>query len=257
MASDSLTRFSDRVEDYVRYRPGYPASLLSHLQENAGLRPGCSVADVGSGTGIFTKLLLATGAKVFAVEPNDAMRAEAEAAFLRQPGFVSVKGTSEQTGLADRSVDLITCAQAFHWFEREATGREFRRIANPGAWCALIWNTGREDGAEFARGYHDIKMKFGTDFTKVRHENANGDPILGKFFGNDTWRKHVFDNHQVLDLSGLKGRLLSSSYAPKKGQPNHEAMFAALKDLFDRCQQNGTVRMDYHTELFLGQLSNE
>jgi len=255
MASDPLNRFSDRVEDYVRYRPGYPAALLDYLRAHTGLRPGGAVADVGSGTGIFTGLLLAAGAKVFAVEPNDAMRAAAEAAFSGQAGFFSVKGTSEQTGLADRSVDLITCAQAFHWFDRVAAGREFRRIARPGAWCALIWNTGREDGAEFARGYHDIKMKFGTDFTKVRHENANRDPTLGQFFGNAAWRKHVFDNHQTLDFAGLIGRMMSSSYAPKKGHPQHEPMLTALRELFDRCQQNGAVRMDYYTELFLGQLS--
>ena len=249
-----LGRFSDRVGDYVRYRPSYPAGLIELLRERAGLGAGAAVADVGAGTGIFSRLLLQAGARVFAVEPNDGMRAAAEAELGGEPRFASLKGTSEATGLAAASVDLITCAQAFHWFEPVATGREFRRILAPGGHCALIWNTAVR-GGEFAEGYEEIKARFGTDFQQIRHENIKAPERFGPFFGPGGWKRHAFANDQVLDWTGLRGRLLSSSYAPAPGQPGHEPMLAALRALFDRCQQAGSVRMEYETELYLGRLT--
>ncbi|HZZ18474.1 MAG TPA: class I SAM-dependent methyltransferase [Opitutaceae bacterium] len=251
---DPLKRFSDRVGDYVKYRPSYPAPLMEFLQASAGLGPQATVADVGSGTGIFTGLLLGTGARVIAVEPNDAMREAAEYAFRDRPGFQSMKGTAEATGLADASVSLITCAQAFHWFRPDETRAEFRRILRPSALCALVWNTSVADKSDFALGYEKVKMEHGTDFKQVRHEVMPKESRADGFFGRGNWKRHVFENHQLLDLEGLKGRLLSSSYAPQKGRPGHLPMITALEDLFVRTQRDGFVRMDYVTELFLGRL---
>jgi SAM-dependent methyltransferase len=246
-----LGRFSSRVGDYVRYRPSYPAALIDFLKAQAGLGPGSPVADVGAGTGIFTRLLLRAGARVFAVEPNDEMRAAAEAEFQGVPGFVSVKGTAEATGLADASVALITCAQAFHWFDPEKTRREFQRILVPPGQCALIWNTAVRRG-EFAEGYEEIKARFGTDFQQIRHENIEASQRFVAFFGVGGWKKQVFENSQVLDAEGLKGRLMSSSYAPPPDHPGHAPMIAAFQELFARCQRSGTIRMEYETELYLG-----
>jgi SAM-dependent methyltransferase len=243
------------VGDYVRYRPGYPLELIRSLREGAGLAETSAVADVGSGTGIFTRLLLGAGAKVFAVEPNDAMRSAAEAELGALGNFTSVKGTAEATGLGDRSVSLVTCAQAFHWFEAAGARSEFRRILVPGGWCALIWNTPIVGGTEFAEGYERIKGEFGTDFQRVRHENLEKEGRFDAFFGAGGWRKETFDNFQDLDFEGLKGRLLSSSYAPMAGHPRHERMMRALAGLFERSQKGGVVRMDYNTELFLGRLN--
>lgn len=256
LSLDPLHRFSDRVQDYVRFRPSYPPELIAHLRHQAGLGPGCMVADVGAGTGIFTRLLLETGARVFAVEPNDAMRAAAEVELARNPRFTSVPGTSEQTGLPDRSVGLITCAQAFHWFEPMATRREFRRIGSTGAWCALVWNEPIADATEFSQGYERIKENYGTDFEAVRHRSTERKDIYDRFFGRRTWEKRSFGNFQVLDFEGLKGRLLSSSYAPKEGHPSHPPMLAALRELYERCQQGDMIRMDYRTNLYLGQFSD-
>ena len=249
---DPLRRFSDRVEDYVRYRPGYPDAVIGLLRERANLSEATAAADVGSGTGIFTRMLLAAGATVFAVEPNDAMRTAAEAELRGRGGFRSVKGSAEATGLADGAVSMVTCAQAFHWFEPAAARREFRRILVPGGWCAMIWNTAIVDASEFAAGYERLKEEFGTDFRHVRHEYIENTGRFDVFFGPGNWEKREFGNFQTLDFGGLKGRLLSSSYAPKEGHPRHLAMIAALGKLFDRCQKGGAVRMDYRTEVFLG-----
>ena len=252
---DPLGRFSDRVGDYVKYRPTYPPALVRFLESRVGLGAGTAVADVGSGTGIFTGLLLDAGASVFAVEPNDEMRKAAEDALAGRPGFTSVKGTAEATGLADGSVSLITCAQAFHWFRTEETRAEFRRILAPGGFCALIWNTAVVDRTDFAIGYERVKLEHGTDFKQVRHEGVSKSTRGDKLFGKGSWQRHVFDNHQLLDLPGLRGRLLSSSYAPNQGRPGYLTMMAALEELFARTQQDGVVRMEYETELYLGRLA--
>jgi SAM-dependent methyltransferase len=250
---DPLHRFSDRVEDYVRYRPGYPAEVIQFLRARARLAPTSIVADVGAGTGIFTRMLLNVGATVIAVEPNDAMRGAADAEFRGLANYTGAKGTAEATGLADGSVSLITCAQAFHWFEPTGTRREFRRILERDGACAVIWNTSLAGGSNFAAGYERIKREFGTDFRSVRHEAIEKTGRFDAFFGAGKWEHRDFENAQALDFKGLKGRLLSSSYAPKEGHPRFDAMIAELKDLFDRCQRDGVVRMEYKTEVFLGQ----
>jgi SAM-dependent methyltransferase len=212
------------------------------------------VADVGSGTGIFTRLLLGTGARVLAVEPNDPMRAAAEQDLRGFANFESVRGTAEATGLPDASVSLVTSAQAFHWFDPEGTRREFGRILGRGGSCAVIWNTSIVDASEFALGYERIKEEFGTDFQRVRHESIESSGRFDAFFGAGTWTREDFENSQTLDLAGLKGRLLSSSYAPKEGHPRHPAMIAALEALFERCRKDNLIRMEYRTKVFLGRL---
>jgi SAM-dependent methyltransferase len=253
--TDPLRRFTCRVDNYVRYRPAYPDALVRHLAGAARIDRTSFVADVGSGTGIFTKLLLDLGATVFAVEPNAAMRRAAELWLAKFPHFRSVDGAAERTGLGDRCVSLVTCAQAFHWFDRSAARDEFMRILRPGGLCALIWNTPVSAGSPFAEGFEDIKLRYGTDFRQVRHENIEREPTFAAFFGNREWERLAFENSQALDLAGLVGRVLSSSYAPGEDDPRHAPMLAALKALFDRCQRDGKVRIEYETELFLGRLA--
>jgi SAM-dependent methyltransferase len=251
-----LSRFSDRVADYVRYRPSYPPALLQFLAQKTGLGAASTVADVGAGTGIFTSQLLETGAKVWAVEPNPEMRAAAEAQLGARDRFVSQTGSADATGLPDRSISHITCAQAFHWFDPVTAGREFRRILIPAGWCALIWNSNLPEASEFDAGYERIKNEFGTDFKEINHQ-ARPKERFHVLFGSAPWQKHSFPNFQTFDSDGLQGRLLSSSYAPKPGQPGHAPMLAALAELFARCQRDGQVRMEYETELFLGQLTRQ
>jgi SAM-dependent methyltransferase len=250
--SDPLRRFSDLVEDYVRYRPGYPSGVIAFLQSEAGLGRASVVADIGAGTGIFTRLLLATGARVIALEPNDAMRAAAEDELSGHEGFASAPGSAEATGLADQSVSLITCAQAFHWFEPAGTRREFSRILQRDGGCAVLWNTAVIGDSPFAVGYEALKVEFGTDFQRIRHEAIDKTARFDGFFGAGQWTRREFANPQTLDFTHLKGRLLSSSYAPKPGHPRYDAMIAALEELFARCAQGGVIKVDYKTEVYFG-----
>ncbi|HXB32323.1 MAG TPA: class I SAM-dependent methyltransferase [Puia sp.] len=249
MASNSTTRFSDRVEDYVKYRPHYPEVILSYLRDLYTFSPGWVVADVGSGTGISTGLFLRFGNKVFAVEPNREMRSKAEELLAGYSGFVSVDGTAEVTGLESASVDLIVAGQAFHWFDPVQTRVEFLRIARPGAVVALIWNE-RLIGSDFEREYEELIVQFAGDYKTINHKNIT-DAQIGEFFHPRLFLLRSFENEQRFDFDGLKGRLLSSSYIPKEG-PGFAAMMNALKDLFDRHAAGGQVRVGYETKVYTG-----
>lgn len=245
--SDPTRRFSDRVADYVRYRPGYPEEVVEALAREAGLAPGSAVADVGSGTGISAALFLRFGCTVFGVEPNREMRLAAERQLASFPRFRSVDGTAEATGLPDASVDLVVAAQAFHWFHPEPTRREFARVLRPGGRVALLWNTRLTDASPFLRAYEDLLHRFGTDYGQVDHRRVDA-AALREFFGGD-FRSLSFPNEQRFDLAGAKGRLLSSSYAPPPGHPDHEPMLRELERIFAEHQEDGRVRFEYDTEL--------
>jgi SAM-dependent methyltransferase len=249
-SADATTRFSDRVQNYVRYRPGYPAQVLDVLRAETGLAPGQVVADVGAGTGISAKLFLDAGHVVHAVEPNAEMRAAAEAMLGGDPRFHSVDGTAEATTLPDAGADLVVAAQAFHWFSPAAVAPEWRRILRPGGWIVLLWNTRRTDTTPFLRAYEALLREHGTDYTSVNHENVT-DESLRTVLGPDFMRR-VVPNQQVFDWDALRGRLLSSSYAPNEGHPGHAPMMDALRRIFDAHAEGGTVTFEYDTEIYFG-----
>lgn len=253
-AAQPTTRFSDRVADYVRYRPSYPAGVVETLRRAAGLGPAAEVADIGSGTGIFSALLLPFCARVRGVEPNDAMRAAAERRFAGDPRFVSVAASAEATTLPDNSVDLVVAAQAFHWFATADCRREFARILRPGGSVALVWNERETSATPFLSEYEALLHRRATDYAKVNHANVDAHAIAA-FFSPVACSLAQFPNEQRFDFEALKGRLLSSSYAPNAGQPGHAEMIADLADLFSRHAQGGSVSFLYTTKLYFGRLS--
>ncbi len=250
---DPTQRFSNRVADYVRYRPHYPEAIIDFLRTTAGLRPGQRIADLGSGTGILSRLFLTAGNLVEAVEPNRAMAAAAEAALGEHEGFHSLPGTAEATGLAAASVDGIVAGQAFHWFDVPATAAECRRILKPGGWAALIWNDRRTVGSPFLVAYEQFLCTWGSDYQQVSCKYQEP-AAMARFFGSSSYQHARFDNVQVFDLVGLRGRLCSSSYAPAPGHPRHAGMLAALAELFAAHAEDGQVTMAYDTEVYCGGL---
>jgi SAM-dependent methyltransferase len=246
-------RFSARAGNYAKYRPSYPASLIDFMLEEFGLGPGSVVADVGSGTGILSRLLLERQVMVIGVEPNREMREEAEKALRDIAHFRSVDGTAEVTTLADASVDLVAAAQAFHWFDHGRAYCEFRRIAGPTGWAALIWNARKTAASAFMAEYEGIVGKYGSEFARCGGELVSFER-LQRIFGAGL-QEQTFGNFQDLDWGGMRGRLLSASYMPMEDSAGFEPMMKALRDAFERHQQNGQVRLEYETRLYFGRLS--
>jgi len=252
---DSTERFTTRVADYVRYRPDYPAALLDWLHGELGVSADAPVADIGAGTGISSKLFLDGGHPVTAVEPNAAMRAAAVEWLGGEERFSAVAGTAEATTLADASVGLVTAAQAFHWFDHDAVKAEWSRILQPGGLAVIFWNSRRLTGTPFLEGYERLLLDYGLDYTSVA-ERYNDDASMAAWLGEGLRGSARFDHGQRLDFDALRGRLLSSSYAPQADHPRHGPMLAALRALFDATAVDGAVSFDYDTRVFAGTLAN-
>ena len=224
-------------------------ATFAHVE--CGVAPGATVADIGAGTGISTKLFLDAGHPVVAVEPNAAMREAADRYLADHAGYRSVAGTAEDTTLETASVDLVTAAQAFHWFEKAGARREFARILKPRGKIMLFWNIRLVKGSAFLEGYEALLREFSPDYASVA-ETWPDDDAMADWFGDGFEQKTVFPNAQLLDYDGLRGRLASSSYAPKPGDAHHEPMLAVLRNLFDATQRDGRVNFACETRVYAG-----
>ncbi len=244
------SRFSDRVRDYELYRPGYPSAVTDWLIQVAGLQAGDWVADVGAGTGLFTRDLLQSGLRVYGVEPNGPMREAAATQFSSDDRFKAVDGSAEQTTLPNRSVRLVSAAQAFHWFDPPRARAEFARILAPGCGVALVWNVRRVQQA-FAHAYEQLLQQHCVDYAGGVPTQA--DPaVVAAFFAPAKAIVRQFVSVQQFDYDGLRGRLLSSSYTPKEGDPARAPLLAALRDVFNAHSVDGHVSFEYDTKMFFG-----
>jgi SAM-dependent methyltransferase len=251
--ADATQRFSNRVADYVRYRPGYPPGIRDLLRAECGLRHGDVVADIGSGTGFLSELFLKNGNRVFGVEPNQAMREAGEEYLASYDGFTSVDGSAEATTLEPASVDFVTAGQAFHWFDRDAASREFQRILKPAGWLVVVWNERLVEASPFVREYENLLRTFGTDYERVK-ENYPTEEHMREFFGLNQYRASKLPNSQEFDFDGLAGRLRSSSFIPAPDAPNFAPMLAELRRIFATNNKDGRDRLEYSTHVYFGRL---
>lgn len=252
MSKNTVERFSNRVENYIKYRPHYPPEVLDLFHSKLDLQKTSIIADIGAGTGISSKVFLENGNPVFGIEPNQAMRQAAGSFLAEFPNFKTVDGTAENTTLEAESVDFVIAAQAFHWFDKAKAGEEFYRILKDKGFIVLMWNERHLDTNKFLREYERLLVKFGTDYEKVRHENIN-EKNLQEFFMTKV-RRATFQNVQKLDFEGLKGRMLSSSYIPTRENPRFNEMLENLQSLFAEHAENGRIEILYNTNIFYAQI---
>jgi len=253
----STTRFSDRVDNYTKYRPSYPRSVIDWISNKYHINPLSQVADIGSGTGIFTQLLMDAGWRVCAVEPNLEMRKASEQLHGANALYSSLDGTAEATNLADNSVDMITAAQAGHWFNLDKARHEFIRILRPGGVLVLIWNR-RTSSSPFQMAYERLLQTL-PEYSLVNHHHL-GDNQLAKLFAG-TMEKRGFENRQVFDQAGFRGRVFSSSYTPGPQDTEYEKFSQQINDLFANYATRASdatqasVSFDYSTQVYSGRLS--
>ena len=249
---DNTARFTGRADVYAKARPGYAEALIEELTAWAGLSPASTVADIGAGTGIFSAQLASTGARVIAVEPNDDMRAEAEKRFAGASNVSVLAGTAEATGIEDASVDLVTAAQAFHWFDCEAFRAECPRILRGNARVALVWNMRVSEApvnAACEQVFRELCPRFKGFSGGVRMD----DPTVSQFF-HGRFEEWHFNNDLVYSRDAFIARCLSGSYAPKEGEDSYDAFVSAVSGIFDEFQQDGSIVVPNMTDAYVGSL---
>jgi len=239
-------RFSNRADDYAKYRPTYPSEAIDALLHGLGAPAALFAVDVGAGTGIASRLLAARGVRVLAVEPNRAMREAAEA----DPRVTFVEGTAESFPIADGSADLVLAAQAFHWFRAEPSVREMGRALRAGGRLALMWNR-RSTADALTAGYRDALLVVGANPTLEAMDSDVEAVERSGLFGPT--RVERFLHAHRLDREALIGRALSASYVPKDG-PALTELVAKLDALYARhADASGHVAMVYETEVRLSE----
>jgi SAM-dependent methyltransferase len=252
---DPTLRFSSRAENYVQYRPRYPKEVIETLRQECELAPFSLVADIGSGTGALTELFLQNGNLVYAVEPNREMRETAEKLLRMHPGFRSIAGRAEATTLEDASLDFAVVGQAFHWFDVASARREFLRILKPSGWAVIVWNEREFDKTPFLRAYDQLLQRYAPEYAREKHKGVY-DNALKDFYGSAGLMERAFNYRQELSLEGVQGRMLSASYTPEPGHPNHEPLMAELAKAFQAYQIDGRVTLEYITRMYYGRLGN-
>lgn len=250
-ALDPTVRFSNRAQAYASARPGYPPGIAPHLARELGLAPGAVIVDLGSGTGLSSRIFLQAGFRVIGVEPNARMRSLAEQAFAGEPAFRSVAGAAQATTLEDACADCVIAAQAFHWFDLQATRAEALRILRGPPRAALIWNVRRTRESEFSRGYERLLLEFGGEYPQIRERHTD-EASIAAFFGGPHWRLAEFEHSTGLDFDLLAARVHSTSYLPPPGDARHASMMQALRALFDATERDGRVEMQYDARVYSG-----
>jgi len=253
LPADVTERFGARAAAYARARPSYPDFAVAALARALDLAPNAVVVDLGCGTGLSSAAFLRAGFTVIGVEPNAAMRAHAARDLAGFAGFRAVDGRAEATGLPAATADVLIAAQAFHWFDVPAARAEALRILRPPARAALLWNDRLAQGSAFATGYEDLLQRFSADYLEIRHRHGRAQNVEA-FFGKP-WRTLTVGHSDTLDYERLADRLNSASYMPAPGDPRHEPMMDALRQLFAATAQQGYVTMHFETRILCGELA--
>ncbi|WP_214328697.1 class I SAM-dependent methyltransferase [Bacillus paranthracis] len=243
--------FTDKADIYAKYRPSYPNEYIEYLLSANELNENQIVADIGSGTGIFSRQLLESGLHVIGVEPNDDMRKMAEQSLNQYPRFQSIKATAENTTLKENSVDLVTVAQAFHWFDKEAFKIECQRILKQKAHVALVWNS-RDVTSPLIQENVEICQKTCPTFKGFSGGIDETPEMFNSFFKDGKYEFKEYQNDLLLDYDGFLGRNLSASYAPKKNDKEYKNFVLLLSELFDKYSKNGKIILPNLTRSYLG-----
>lgn len=252
---DNTQKFTGKADVYAQYRPSYPEAYIDYLIAENHLTADSLVVDIGSGTGKLAERLLAKQLKVTAVEPNTDMRRTAEERLGGTPGYLSVTGTAENTGLPEACANLITVAQAFHWFDPVRFQAECKRILKPGANVALVWNT----QGPYQPLNHDIRTLFQRLYPDSREAPLSGvdrtsPSVLAAFFKNGAYKTRTFPNNRILTREEFIGYNLSKSYSPQPSDTQYTAFVEALRSIFDRYAKDGKIELCGITRNYLGQI---
>ncbi|MFX3635950.1 MAG: class I SAM-dependent methyltransferase [Candidatus Pristimantibacillus sp.] len=246
-------KFTGKASIYSVFRPNYPLEYIQYLVEFNHLTSAHTVADIGAGTGILTRQLLEQQLKVIAIEPNSDMRAIAEQTLNHYERFTSLSGAAEHTSLPNHNVDLITVAQAFHWFDKDQFRVECQRILKPDAYVALVWNS-RVASSDLIMENAEICKEYCPSFHGFSGGIDETPEIYQLFFRNGNYDYNEFKNPIQFDLNSFIGRNLSASYAPKPTDELYNRFVQSLSELFDKYSRDNLLSMPNGTRSYIGQV---
>lgn len=253
MSFSALKSCSERIENYLRCQPGYPKKLLNFLYEEVGFSRESVIADVCSGIGVFTRLLLERGSRVVAIEPDNQMREIAERLLSDEfQRFVSLNATVENTTLFDNSVNHIVCTHSLNRFCKNKCKNEFLRILKPAGTVVLIYNR-LEQEDDFVKAYQRLLNRYKIHPEKPECQEISETEIFD-FFDNTAYNYVSVPNQQSLDFEGAKGRLLSERSLPLQWEDGYNEMLENLHDIFETYKTNRRIFMNYRTEVYIGRL---
>lgn len=247
-------RYSSKTDDYAKYRPNFPNEIVEFLYSNDFINSNSIIADIGSGTGRFTRLLLEKGNKVYGVERNDEMRAKAEQLLSQYSNFISIRGSAEETVLTDNTIDLITAAQAFHWFNKEKCLSEFKRIIKKNGKVLILWD-------DFLTNYNNFSIEYGKVLNKYRivelgqmEKRFTRTEMISDFFRNNKYETLSFTHEIYQNFNSIKGGALSASFTPKPDEVNYKPFLLELQEVFEKFQSEGKVLTAFQTICYLGKI---
>lgn len=239
----------ERIDYYQKNRPSYPQEILSILKNRYGVHESQYVADVACGSGLFSKLMLKNHFEVIGVEPDEQMRDRAIQRLGKYEHFQLIEGTAASTGLPDNCVDMITVAQAFHWFDTPQTVKEFCRILKPGGLILLLWNERKTDHDLFHQEYESLLWDYAVDYDRSLHRSYPMDRIK-HLFPSFSLRCHKLRNSQEMNLQSLMGRLESAHYCPPLEHPSYLPLMEGVKELYQSYKENGKIRLEHQCKIY-------
>lgn len=246
-------KFTGKASAYEKYRPAYPKEFIDYLYKHAAFMQESIIADIGSGTGILSGQLLERGSSVIGVEPNEDMRRTAEKNLSGYSNYISIAGTDENTALSDFSIDFITVAQAFHWFDIQGFKKECRRILKPEGKVVLVWNS-RVPDSKIVMENAEICQRLCPDFKGFSGGEKNDTGAFMPFFRGGIYENKNFENNLEYNLDNFIGRNLSASYAPKQEENNFNLFVSELMELYEKYEKNGKVVLPNITRCYIGRV---
>lgn len=246
--------FTGKANNYAKYRPTYSREFIEYLYSDVGFKKESVIADIGSGTGILSELLLERSETVYCIEPNDDMMSIAKNVLENYKGFKPINAPAENTTLVNNSIDFITVAQAFHWFDTDQFKHECIKILKERGKVILIWNR-MDMQTDIVLENEKINRELGSNF-KGFHNGINPDDnrALGTFFKNGKYERRQFDNDLIFAMDNFIGRNISSSHAPKEGDENYNSYISALKSLFDAYSVDDLLCIKNYTICYIGEV---
>lgn len=249
---DNTKLFSGKAEDYSRARPGYANEFIEYLYNKIGINKKSVIADIGSGTGKFSRYLLDMGSRVFCVEPNEDMRKISERELSSYSNFISVIGEAGNTTLKDNSMDFITVAQAFHWFDIEKFRLESRRILKPRGKVILVWNS-RDINNIVNKVSYEIYKRYCTDFNGLSGGIIKDDARIDKFFYS-RYERIEFENNLHYNRENFIRRSLSSSYSLNPDDEKYDEYIKEIENVFDKYSCDGIIEIGNNTVGYIGEV---